>query len=228
MTAPFWTLNSAAAPAASLGYARARPRPRRAAGEGVSRDGFWMGTLSVEQLDDNYDAWRDLAGRSLEPNAFLEPGFALQLARHAPARSAERRRRGCGLWAVRAAAEGSGVNSGLSYGSATGSTENLAGNGAEARKSYRGYKLGRLIGPRQYLSPPAHPPRRSRVRGPWRVAPVFEVRTIAGRVPSRGGVRCGGGHRVRGPGLHGNVFGQEGILRSGARGSWPNCSRKSA
>ena len=90
MTAPFWTLNSVSAPAASLGYARARPRPRRVAGEGVSRAGFWMGTLSVEQLDDNYDAWRDLAARSLEPNAFLEPGFALQLARHAPARSRPR------------------------------------------------------------------------------------------------------------------------------------------
>ena len=54
-----------------------------------------MGTLSVEQLDDNYDAWRDLAARSLEPNAFLEPGFALQLARHAPARS---RPRFVGVW----------------------------------------------------------------------------------------------------------------------------------
>ena len=54
-----------------------------------------MGTLSVEQLDDNYDAWRDLAGRWLEPNAFLEPGFALQLARHAPARS---RPRFVGVW----------------------------------------------------------------------------------------------------------------------------------
>lgn len=95
MTAPFWIANSVAAPAASLGYARARPRPRRVAGEGVLGDGFWMGTLSVEQLDDNYDAWRDLAARSLEPNAFLEPGFALQLARHAPARS---RPRFVGLW----------------------------------------------------------------------------------------------------------------------------------
>ncbi|MGC1863264.1 MAG: hypothetical protein WA733_19645, partial [Methylocystis sp.] len=95
MMASFWTLKSVSAPAASLGYARARPRPRRVAGEGVSRDGFWMGTLSVEQLDDNYDAWRDLAARSLEPNAFLEPGFALQLARHAPARS---RPRFVGVW----------------------------------------------------------------------------------------------------------------------------------
>ena len=67
---------------------RGRGRGRGAAAEGVLGDGFWMGTLSVEQLDDNYDAWRDLAARSLEPNAFLEPGFALQLARHAPARSA--------------------------------------------------------------------------------------------------------------------------------------------
>ena len=33
--------------------------------------------------------------RSLEPNAFLEPGFALQLARHAPARS---RPRFVGVW----------------------------------------------------------------------------------------------------------------------------------
>src|ERR1019366_3253346 len=93
MTAPFWIANSVSAPAASLGYAR--PRLRRVAGEGVLGDGFWMGTLSVEQLDDNYDAWRDLAGRSLEPNAFLEPGFALQLARHAPARS---RPRFVGVW----------------------------------------------------------------------------------------------------------------------------------
>ena len=95
MTAPFWTLHSVSAPAASPGYARTRPKPRRVAGEGVSRNGFWMGTLSVEQLDDNYDAWRDLAARSLEPNAFLEPGFALQLARHAPARS---RPRFVGVW----------------------------------------------------------------------------------------------------------------------------------
>jgi CelD/BcsL family acetyltransferase involved in cellulose biosynthesis len=95
MTAPFWIAKSVAAPAASLGYARARPRLGRAASEGVLRDGFFMGTLSVEQLDDNYDAWRELAGRSLEPNAFLEPGFALQLARHAPARS---RPRFVGVW----------------------------------------------------------------------------------------------------------------------------------
>ena len=91
MTAPFWTLNFVCAPAAGLRHARARC----VAGEGALRDGFWMETLSVEQLDDNYDAWRDLAARSLEPNAFLEPGFALQLARHAPARS---RPRFVGVW----------------------------------------------------------------------------------------------------------------------------------
>jgi len=90
MTAPFWIAKSVSAPAVSFGYAGARPRPPRVASEGALGDGFWMGTLSVEQLDDNYDAWRELAARSLEPNAFLEPGFALQLARHAPARSRPR------------------------------------------------------------------------------------------------------------------------------------------
>jgi CelD/BcsL family acetyltransferase involved in cellulose biosynthesis len=90
MTAPFWIAKPVGGPAASLGYARARPRLRRVASEGVLRDGFSMGTLSVEELDDNYEAWRELAARSLEPNAFLEPGFALSLARHAPARSRPR------------------------------------------------------------------------------------------------------------------------------------------
>ncbi|MGA8169761.1 MAG: GNAT family N-acetyltransferase [Methylocystis sp.] len=95
MTVPFWIANSAAAPTASLGYFRAGARRRRAMSEGAKGDGFEMATLSVEQLDENYDLWRDLAMRALEPNAFLEPGFALSLSRHSPARS---RPRFVGVW----------------------------------------------------------------------------------------------------------------------------------
>jgi CelD/BcsL family acetyltransferase involved in cellulose biosynthesis len=87
MTAPFWIMKSVASPVAGFGYSPARPKRRRLASESFGRDGFSMRTLSVEQLDDNYDAWRDLVQRSLEPNGFFEPGFALSLARHSPAKS---------------------------------------------------------------------------------------------------------------------------------------------
>ncbi|HYA79867.1 MAG TPA: hypothetical protein VED87_02915, partial [Methylocystis sp.] len=43
---------------------------------------YFMQTLGVEELDGEIGAWRELTSRTLEPNAFFEPGFALSLARH--------------------------------------------------------------------------------------------------------------------------------------------------
>lgn len=53
-------------------------------------DLYFMQRLDVEDMDGEIGAWRDLAARALEPNAFFEPGFALSLARHSLPRSRPR------------------------------------------------------------------------------------------------------------------------------------------
>ncbi len=58
---------------------------------------FEMQTLSVEDMDRDFAAWRDLAARALEPNAFFEPGFALSLSRHSPRKA---RPRFVAIWRV--------------------------------------------------------------------------------------------------------------------------------
>ena len=55
-----------------------------------AEDLYFMQTLGVEELDGEIGAWRELASRSLEPNAFFEPGFALSLARHSTPRAQPR------------------------------------------------------------------------------------------------------------------------------------------
>ncbi len=84
MAAPFWIENASA-------YARDAAGPvvsasgERAPGSlaiGGARSELCVETLNLEQMDAHADAWRALAKRALEPNAFFEPGFALALARH--------------------------------------------------------------------------------------------------------------------------------------------------
>lgn len=86
---PIWGARSLWAPAAGTkNYPLRSYEDARAAARG--EDAFVMQTLSVEELDGEIAAWRDLAGRALEPNAFFEPGFALSLARHLSPRARPR------------------------------------------------------------------------------------------------------------------------------------------
>ncbi len=52
--------------------------------------GLQVEALKPEEMQRNVAAWRDLAARALEPNAFLEPAFALPLARASPRKSSPR------------------------------------------------------------------------------------------------------------------------------------------
>ena len=90
MTAPIWIEKSAAALAEAASFSRAKTTLARADGERVARDVYALGVLHVDELDETYGAWSDLARRALEPNAFFEPGFALSLARHSPGGSRPR------------------------------------------------------------------------------------------------------------------------------------------
>jgi CelD/BcsL family acetyltransferase involved in cellulose biosynthesis len=87
-TAPFWirsTVTQAAnasrapAPAASLRVVAGleTEATRRPVAE----------ALGVEEIAPFLQDWADLVSRAIEPNGFLEPGFALEAARHFPARS---------------------------------------------------------------------------------------------------------------------------------------------
>jgi len=97
MAAPFWIENVA-------DYARESVGPiasavgRRAPGSlalGGAGKALFVETLDLGQVEAHAEAWSALAGRALEPNAFFEPGFALALARHLPAR---RRPRFLAVW----------------------------------------------------------------------------------------------------------------------------------
>lgn len=88
-TAPFWIRSTfaqakresraVAAPAASLRVVAGLEieAARRPVAE----------ALGVEEMAPFVADWADLASRAIEPNGFLEPGFALEAARHFPARS---------------------------------------------------------------------------------------------------------------------------------------------
>lgn len=90
-TAPFWISRSTISrfahtslapviePAASL---RVVVGLEPAAARGVVAE-----ALYVEQMAPFVADWSDLVARAVEPNGFLEPGFALEAARHFPARS---------------------------------------------------------------------------------------------------------------------------------------------
>jgi CelD/BcsL family acetyltransferase involved in cellulose biosynthesis len=57
----------------------------RFAREDSYASGFSAEALSFQQIAEHVAEWNDLTARALEPNAFLEPGFALSAARHFPA-----------------------------------------------------------------------------------------------------------------------------------------------
>jgi len=88
-SAPFWSVRSLWAPLAeakNFPFQRYEIAHAHAHGE----DLYFMQTLGVEQLEAEVGAWRELASRALEPNAFFEPGFALLLARHSTPRARPR------------------------------------------------------------------------------------------------------------------------------------------
>jgi CelD/BcsL family acetyltransferase involved in cellulose biosynthesis len=98
MSAPFWIERSrvfarvdarGAFRVLGVGEKRlpARAYPRHPGG---AQEGLHIETLGVDEMDAHGDAWRALAARTLEPNIFFEPGFALALARHAPVKSRPR------------------------------------------------------------------------------------------------------------------------------------------
>jgi CelD/BcsL family acetyltransferase involved in cellulose biosynthesis len=81
---PFWTnksVNWSPNSTTSLTKKLSLVRPTR---EDALANGFTAQSLSLEQIGEFVAEWSDLTTRSLEPNAFLEPGFALSAARHFP------------------------------------------------------------------------------------------------------------------------------------------------
>ncbi|MEA2839312.1 MAG: hypothetical protein QOF41_642 [Methylobacteriaceae bacterium] len=60
-------------------------RPSRAMGSSLpssAESPFLIETFGFETAGDLTDAWADLISRTLEPNVFMEPGFALSAAQH--------------------------------------------------------------------------------------------------------------------------------------------------
>ncbi|BBU61295.1 hypothetical protein MSC49_12300 [Methylosinus sp. C49] len=85
-TTPFWINRSA--------FLGSLPGPSRAAEqsaagrEGVMTNGsLETEALDVERMSERVRDWAELVSRAIEPNGFLEPGFALPAARHFPAKS---------------------------------------------------------------------------------------------------------------------------------------------
>lgn len=85
-TAPFWAMRQTfpaverlgePAPVAELREARLLATAGKVEAEAVG----------VEQMERFLRHWTDLVGRAVEPNGFLEPGFALSAARHFPAKA---------------------------------------------------------------------------------------------------------------------------------------------
>ncbi len=107
MTAPNWIVsppsqvlgpNQAGNEGCFPGLARPRKpaffeRSSRQRAAPAFKNGFVVQALTIEQMSENLwarpfvDLWSDLASRSVEPNAFFEPGFALSAARHFPVKS---------------------------------------------------------------------------------------------------------------------------------------------
>ncbi|ATQ70304.1 MULTISPECIES: GNAT family N-acetyltransferase [Methylosinus] len=91
-TAPFW-ISRPSFSRASVAIGRPAASLRVVAGvEATPRDvaaearGVVVEALDAEQMAAFTRDWADLVARAVEPNGFLEPGFALELARHFPAR----------------------------------------------------------------------------------------------------------------------------------------------
>jgi len=81
---PFWVNKNAKWSPESASPPTKKLRLVRFAREESFPAGFAAEALSLEQIGGVVAEWSDLAKRSLEPNAFLEPGFALSAARHFP------------------------------------------------------------------------------------------------------------------------------------------------
>ncbi len=85
MADSFWVPNRVlrgAPPEASVNIGQP-PIAWRVRGAGhPSRDGYSIECLGVEGAQNHVAEWMDLASRSLEPNVFYEPSFALSAARH--------------------------------------------------------------------------------------------------------------------------------------------------
>jgi CelD/BcsL family acetyltransferase involved in cellulose biosynthesis len=80
---PLW-LNAPTASAAAIGD-RSGPRERNASGLDASASAdlpFFIEAFGFEIAAEITDAWADLISRALEPNVFMEPGFALSAAQH--------------------------------------------------------------------------------------------------------------------------------------------------
>lgn len=92
MVAPFWITKSVFSPFLVSGRSEPETTRRRASAllafpEHVRAEhALYVERLMLDEMEEEEDAWRDLSGRTLEPNAFFEPGFALAAARHFPAK----------------------------------------------------------------------------------------------------------------------------------------------
>jgi CelD/BcsL family acetyltransferase involved in cellulose biosynthesis len=85
-TAPFWITRSSFS-RASVAIGRSAASLRVVAGAEAAPRSVFVEALGAEQMAAYTQDWADLVARAIEPNGFLEPGFALELARHFPARS---------------------------------------------------------------------------------------------------------------------------------------------
>ncbi|OAI29966.1 acyl-CoA acyltransferase [Methylosinus sp. R-45379] len=85
-TTPFW-INRTAFLGSLPGPSRASEQSA-ARREGVMTNGsLETEALGVERMSEHVRDWAELVSRAIEPNGFLEPGFALPAARHFPAKS---------------------------------------------------------------------------------------------------------------------------------------------
>ena len=91
---PFWLhqpsrtmSNFATGLAVEAGADQPDPRPswRERPGTVARAGGLFVELCGADAMIRHADAWAGLAARALEPNIFLEPGFALAAARHFPA-----------------------------------------------------------------------------------------------------------------------------------------------
>ncbi|MBY6241356.1 GNAT family N-acetyltransferase [Methylosinus sp. Sm6] len=85
-TAPFWISRPPFFRAVAALPGRAASL-RVVAGVEAAKRTVVAEALDAEQIAPFTRDWADLAARAVEPNGFLEPGFALEAARHFPARS---------------------------------------------------------------------------------------------------------------------------------------------
>ena len=86
MTAPFWIGQASAYVGDAVGSVVGAPGKRASDSFAFARAGgaICVETLDLAQMGAHAEAWAALASRALEPNAFLEPGFATARARSLP------------------------------------------------------------------------------------------------------------------------------------------------